>query len=143
MEFNDRFSREHYSIALSNFRPWYLLRPRYVYDWAEWLMILGGIWLLSSEGSRKGKRFLWFFFAQSAIFFPGWFGVVFLQWPQTVASLFHCRLTREDFVDVPFTWFLAQPPWVVVSLGVGSALYGSQRACQPADVPALLPGSSA
>lgn len=124
MEFNDRFSAEHYSIALSNLRPRQLLRPRYAYDWAQWGMILCGLWLFMSEERRFRASTLGFFFVQSGLFFVGWLGVIFLEWPLLILHLFRCELTRENFIDVPFTWLASQPPWVVVSLAVGTVLYG-------------------
>ncbi len=123
MEFNDRFSREHYSLAFANLRPWHLLHPKYIYDWVEWAMILVGMWLLRSKGEPQSRKVLWFFLVQSGLFFPGVLSLLFLQWPEVLMHLYACRLTREDFVDVPFTWEVAQPAWVLTSAVIGAILY--------------------
>ena len=123
MEFNDRFSREHYSLALANLRPWHLLHPKYIYDWAEWAMILVGMRLLATKGDPANRKVLWFYWAQSGLFVPGVLSLLFLQWPEILMHLFSSRLTREDFVDVPFTWEVAQPAWVLTSAAIGAILY--------------------
>lgn len=143
MEFNDRFSAEHYSIALSNLRPWQLLKPRYVYDWAQWGMILLGVRFFTSKERRVRTVTLIFFFAQSGLFFLGWLQLVFLNWPQIILRLIRCEATREDFVDVPFTWLASQPPWVVVSLLVGAVLYGCRSRQLPSNDGAVATGLQA
>ena len=87
-------------------------------------MMAFGAWRLRSDGIGGTRATRWFFFGQSALFCIGWLQIVFLQWPGTVVGLLRCSLTREDFVDVPFTWMMAQPPWVVVSSVIGAALPG-------------------
>lgn len=124
MQFNDRFSAEHYGIALQHFRPWNLLRAEYAYDWLLIAMLAVGAWCLRSEERSQKRATRWFFLGQSALFFLGWVSLVFLVWPQLVFGLFRCSLTREDFIDVPFTWVLSQTPWVVVSLTIAIALPG-------------------
>ena len=122
MGFNDQFSTEHYRIVLGNIRPGQILRPRYFYEWILLAMIAVGAWRLRSDEINGTRATRWFFFGQSALFFLGWLQIGFLQWPGTVAGLLRCSLTREDFVDVPFTWMMAQPPWVLVSSVIGAAL---------------------
>jgi len=124
MQFNDRFSAEHYRIVLGNIRPWQILHPRYLYDWILLSMMAFGAWRLRSDEIDGTRATRWFFFGQSALFFLGWVQIGFLQWPGTVVGLMRCSLTREDFVDVPFTWMMAQPPWVLVSSVIGAALPG-------------------
>ncbi len=124
MQFNDQFSAEHYRIALGNIRPWQILQPRYFYDWILLAMMGVAAWRLGSEERCRTRATRWFCFGQSALFFVGWLGIAFLAWPTTVTGLFRCELTREDFVDVPFTWMMSQPPWVVVSLVIGVSLPG-------------------
>ena len=134
MGFNDRFSAEHYRIALGNIRPGQILRPRYFYEWILMAMMAAGVWRLRSDETKRSRATRWFFFGQSALFFFGWLQIAFLQWPGTVAGLLRCTLTREDFVDVPFTWMMAQPPWVVVSLTIAFALPGASLGLKEAAV---------
>ena len=124
MGFNEQFSAAHYRIVLGNIRPWHILQPRYFYDWILLSMMAFGAWRLRSDEIGGTRATRWFFFGQSALFFLGWLQIVFLQWPVMVVGLLRCSLTREDFVDVPFTWMMAQPPWVLVSSVIGAALPG-------------------
>jgi hypothetical protein len=124
MQFNDRFSAEHYRIALGHFRPQQLINFSYAYDWLLIGMLSTGMWCLWADERSGNRATRWFFFGQSALFFLGWLALVFLVWPQEIVGLFRCSLTREDFVDVPFTWVLSQPPWAVVSLAIAVALPG-------------------
>lgn len=124
MQFNDRFSAEHYRIVLGHIRPGQILQPRYFYECILLAMMAVGAWRLRSGESSGTRATRWFFLGQSALFFFGWLQIVFLQWPETLMGLLRCSLTREDFVDVPFTWMMAQPPWVLVSAVIGAALPG-------------------
>lgn len=122
MGFNDRFSAEHYRVVLGNIRPGQILQPRYFYEWILLAMMAVGAWRLRSDGISGTRATRWFFFGQSALFFFGWLSIGFLQWPDTIVDLLRCTLDREDFVDMPFTWMMAQPPWVLVSFVIGAAL---------------------
>ncbi len=124
MGFNDRFSAEHYRIVTGNIRPGQILQPRYFYEWILLAMIAVGIWRLMSDGIGGTRATRWFFFGQSVLFIIGWLSLGFLQWPRMVVALLRCTLDREDFVDVPFTWMMAQPPWVLVSFVIGAVLPG-------------------
>ncbi len=122
MGFNDQFSTEHYRIVLGNIRPEQILQPRYFYEWILLAMIAVGAWRLMSDGIGGMRATRWFFFGQSVLFIIGWLSLGFLQWPRMVVELLRCTLDREDFVDMPFTWMMAQPPWVLVSFVIGAAL---------------------
>ena len=124
MQFNDRFSAEHYQIALGHFRPWQLLSLNYLYDWLLMVMLCVAIWCLKTDDRCRRRLTRWFFVSQSALFFFGWMSLVFMLWPRQVFDLSRGNLTREDFIDVPFTWVFSQPPWVVVSLTIAIALPG-------------------
>ena len=115
MGFNDRFSPEHYRIAAAHFRPWQVLQPQFMYEGLQGVMILAGAVLLARRNRIPPRLLRWYFLGQSAVFPLGWIATVFLIWQQTVLGLVHATLTREDFIDVPFTWIVAQPPWVVGS----------------------------
>ena len=127
MGFNDRFSKEHYQIAFEHLRSWQLLNPCYIYDWIEWGMIVAGIRLLAPGRVTSGIHVRRFFLAQSGVFFLGWLGWVFLFWPKLILQLVRLELDREDFVDIPFTWVMAQPPWVLMSFVVFAILYSQNR----------------
>ena len=133
MQFNDRFSAEHYGIALRHFRPWNLLRLEYAYDWLLIVMLTVGARCLWSEERSQKRATRRFFLGQSALFFFGWL-LAYTMWPQFVLGLFRCSLTREDFIDVPFTWVLSQTPWVVVSLTIAIALPGESLGLKDAAV---------
>ena len=122
MQFNDRFSAEHYRIVLGHIRPWQILHPRYFYEWILLAMMAVGAWRLRSDEISGTRATRWFFFGQSVLFIIGWLSLGFLQWPRMVVDLLRCTLDREDFVDMPFTWMMAQPPWVLVSFVIGAAL---------------------
>ena len=124
MQFSDRFSAEHYRIVLGNIRPWQIFQPRYFYDWLLLAMMGVGAWRLGSEERSRTPSTRWFFFGQSALFFLVWMGMPFSVVPETMIRLSRCQLTRGDFVDVPFTWMMAQPPWVLVSLVIAVSLPG-------------------
>ena len=127
MGFNDRFSAEHYRIAFGNLRPWDLLKLRYAYEWLELAMIVLGIRLLGG-GRSVARPGVWrFFFSQSALFFLGWLALVFTYWPQMLLRLARFEMDREDFVDIPFTWAMAQPPWVLTTFVIAAMAYSQNR----------------
>jgi hypothetical protein len=126
MGFNDRFSAEHYRIAFGNLRPWHFFKPVYAYEWLECGMIAWGIRLLGRSSGIRPR--VWrFFLLQSAVFLFGWPGWVFFLWPLEVVALLRLELDRESFVDLPFTWLAAQPPWVLTSAVVAGILYSRSR----------------
>ena len=127
MGFNDRFSAEHYRIAFGNLRAGRLLNARYAYEWLEIGVIITGIRVLGGGGSML-RPWVWrFFLLQSAGFFLGWLALVFMYWPQMLLRLSRFEMDREDFVDIPFTWAMAQPPWVLTSAVIAGVLFTRTR----------------
>jgi len=120
MGFNDRLSREHYAMALSNFRPQNLLRPESVYS----LLLLGmhgwGAWLIFSRSKSNSRSVRRFFLAQGFLFPLGWIGIFILPW--AIRSAIGGRLDREGFVDVPFIALTTHPIWIATAMVIAFAL---------------------
>ncbi len=124
MGFNDRFSPEHYRIALGNFRPGALFRGDYAYDWLLLVAQLVGAWCLWSAPRSARRATRWYFLAQPAVFFIGTLGVVFLVGPILLVELLSFQADRENFTDVPFLELVTQAAWVIVSGTIVRALPG-------------------
>lgn len=112
MGFNDRFSAEHYSIALLNFQILRSFELENLYDWALFTMHVAAAILLH-RFSRKPLPLLFFFAFQLALF-P--LSIVFLLYqPFYTYEIITLSATRESFIDVPFMLVMTQPPWLIVS----------------------------
>lgn len=124
MGFNDRFSPEHYRIALGNFHPAALFKWQYSYEWL--LLAAQGValWCLWSEPRSARRATRWFFLVQPAVFFIGTISLVFLMPPNLLADVLSFRADRETFIDIPFLELMAQAPWVIVSWTIAVALPG-------------------
>ena len=124
MRYNDRFSLEHYWIALGNFRPASLLRVRFAYEWLVMAAMMVGAWCLGADARSTRRATRWYFLAQLAIFFPGTLCVMLLYWPIVVFQLIGFQADRETFVDLPIAQVVTQSPWILVSLTIALALPG-------------------
>ena len=120
MRFNDRFSAEHYGIIVENIRIQTLFDVEYLYEWFLLAMHLTGARLLMSSVHFGRKQARWFFLSQAVLFPFGWLG--FFCLPGIVAGIAQLSLDREDFVDIPFVWFTAQPVWIATALIIAFSL---------------------
>jgi hypothetical protein len=122
MGFNDRFSAEHYAMALRNFQWGALLSPERAY---EWLLLaangLGAVILLRT-GAGCTRLTRWYF-ALQALVFPWGLALIPLL-PISVVAIFRGTADREDFTDFPCFSVPAYSMWVATALIVTIALRG-------------------
>ena len=114
MGFNDPLHKEHYWSILRNFSPLRFFQLGYLYEWVLLALFLTGFWLLYSP-AHFGRRSTRIFFAVQSLIFPfAWLGLGMM--PGLIHNMFSGRLTREDFIDIPFLWVTAHTVWILTSL---------------------------
>jgi hypothetical protein len=123
MGFNDVFSREHYVIAVGNFRPMRLLTTEYTYEWVLLAAHLVGATLLVACGRACSRATRWFFAAQVIVFPLGVPALLLL--PILVGECLLGSMDREGFVDIPFVLVFSQSVWIATSITIMFALRGN------------------
>jgi hypothetical protein len=120
MGFNDRFSAEHYAIALSRFSVQTLLSFDYAYSFVLLGMHGWGAWLILGQPLSHARRIRRFFAAQAMVFPLGWIGLFVLPW--TLQCVFRGTLDREEIIDVPFIALNAHPVWLATAMIIALSL---------------------
>lgn len=129
MGFNDQFTLEHYSIAVSNFRLRGAFDREYWYQWTLFGMHLLGAILLWVR--PRMRLMLPTFFGLQLLLFPLAIPCA-LVLPIYVGGLFTLSLDREDFVDMPFLNIVVQPTWGLVSFAIFCLLFTRTRRSEAA-----------